>query len=251
MDNKKLFLVSGAVSIAIYIVVILAVLAYFLKTQETLKKFTIKQKSVEVSLVEAPKLKKIHKEKKNNIKKSEKPAKKRKQKIKKKVGSYTPKEEVDIAKLFSSVKTPNKSKKKIEKTTKKSATPPSRFRGQSIRKTESAQEILKKMNIKDVSRVLAKSNIEAVNGEDDPYLSKIYEILYKYWLPSQESAGNRAKVRIKIDSKGNFDYNVLFFSSSKTFNKELVEYLEYLKTKKFPPPKEGRKEITVYFEAKE
>ncbi|WP_187647052.1 TonB C-terminal domain-containing protein [Nitrosophilus labii] len=251
MDNKKLFLISGAVSIAIYIAVFLAVLLYFLKTQETLKKFTIKQKSVEVSLVEAPKFKKIIEQKKDKIKKSEKPVKNKKQKVKKRVGSKSPKDEVDIAKLFSTIKTPKKSKKKIVKSTKKSSTPPSRFKGQNIRRTESAQEILKKMNIKDVSRVLAKSNIEAVNGEDDPYLSKIYEILYKYWLPSQESAGNRAKVMIKIDFNGNFDYNIIFFSSSETFNKELVEYLEYLKTKKFPQPKEGKKEITVFFEAKE
>ena len=61
----------------------------------------------------------------------------------------------------------------------------------------------------------------------------------------------RPEVKIVIDSFGNFDYKVLLFSSSEIFNKELLEYLEYLKTKNFPLPKEAKREIVVYFEAKE
>ncbi|WP_281950560.1 TonB C-terminal domain-containing protein [Nitrosophilus kaiyonis] len=248
MDNKKLFYISGFFSIFLYISIFILMLFYFVENQEILKKFNIKQKSVEVSLIEPQKIKKIETKK---IKKTGPKEKIEAKKTKKRVGSLSPKEEIDISKLFSTIKTSKK--KTIKKKAKpiKKRTPPSRFKGESLRKKESAKEILKKMNIKDVSRVLAKASIESVEGENDPYMSKVYEILYKYWLPSQESAGNRAKVKIMIDSSGNFDYKVLLFSPSEIFNKELIEYLEYLKTKKFPIPKEGYKEITVYFEAKE
>jgi len=225
---------------------------YFIENKEIIKKFSIKQKSIEVSLITPPQIKKsnILTKPKKVVKKEKLDIVKKEEKIKKKVGSKSAKEEVDISKLFSTIK-PTKKVKKKKKIQKKKSTPPSRYKGESIRKKESAQEILKKMNIKDVSQVFAKANIESVSGEKDPYMSKVYEILYKYWLPSEESAGNRAKVKIVIDSSGDFDYNVLLFSNSEIFNKELLEYLEYLKTKKFPTPKEGKKEISVYFEAKE
>jgi len=251
MDNKKIFLISGLFSFLLYFSIFLMMLLYFIKNQEDIKRFKIEQKSVEVSLIEPPSIKKPKETKKSKTiekKIEKKPIKK--EKIKRKVGSKSPKEEVDISKLFSAVKTPKKVKKAEKIVKRKSTTTPSRFKGESIKKTESAKEILKKMNIKDVSRVLAKSKIESVEGEIDEYMSKVYEILYKYWLPSEESAGNRAKVKIIIDNEGNFDYRVLLFSASEIFNKELLEYLEYLKTKKFPIPKEGKREITVYFEAK-
>jgi len=245
--DKRFFLISGLFSISIYLLTI-AIGLYFLNNLDQLKKFAIKQKSIEVSLLEAPKIKKEFNNKKEvkKVKKSQVENKKTKNK---KVGSRSPKEQIDISKLFSTI---NKSKKvKNSQNSKKSSFQPSRFKGEGSKKSELAQNILKKMDIKDVSKILAKTNIESVDGEYDQYFSKIYEILYKYWLPSQESAGNRAKVKIIIDIDGKFDYNILLFSSSEVFNKELVEYLEYLKIKKFPAPKDGKKEITVFFEAKE
>ncbi len=245
MDRKRLFFVSGLLSISIYLLIFLFMFWYLYNKNEELKKYAIQSKSVEVSLVEPPKQKRSQKISKSS--KKSKVERKKTEKPVKKEGSSSAKSGVDIEKLFSSVKTPRKS----GSTSPKKSSSPSRLKGEGFKNRKSAAEILKSMNIKDIGRELANRSIRAVEGESDPYLSKIYEILYKYWLPSQESAGNRAKVKIKIGPEGDFDYTVLLFSGSETFNKELVEYLEYLKTKKFPPPKEGSKDIVVYFEAKE
>lgn len=243
MDNRKIFLISGIFSISVYITILLSIFFYFLANQEIIKKFSIKQKSLKVSLVEMPKIK-------NSI--THKKIIKEKKEIKKKIGSKRAKikeeNENSIKNLFSMVKTPKKTKKIVTKKPKNLM--PSRFKGESERKKESAKEILQKLNIKNVSKILAKTDIKAVKGENDPYWSKVQEILYKNWFPPQESAGNQAKVEIFIDRLGNFDYKVLLFSNNELFNKELLKYLEFLKTKKFPSPNE-EKNIIVIFKAKE
>lgn len=241
MDNKKIFFLSGFLSLIIYILLFLSIIFYFLKNQEIIKKFSIKKQGLSVSLVDMQKIepKKIHKKsirKKHTINSL----------TKKKKGSISPKEKgEDINKLFSKVKVSKKIDKKV---IKKSRTIPSRFKGEG-EKRELAKDILQKLNIKDASKISDKKGIEPVEGENDPYWSKVYEILYENWMPSEDSAGNMAKVKIFIDQDGNFDYKVLLFSDSEIFNQELLEYLNYLKSKKFPPPKE-KKDIIIIFKAK-
>ncbi|NPA64159.1 MAG: TonB C-terminal domain-containing protein, partial [Epsilonproteobacteria bacterium] len=121
---------------------------------------------------------------------------------------------------------------------------PSRKRG------ESARELLQKLSFKEYTLEDASRSVKAVEGVVDPYLQKVYRILYENWMPSQLSAGNWAKVRIVIDEEGDFFYQVLQWSKNEAFNDELRRYLEYLETIRFPVP-EKRRSIVVRFEAKE
>ncbi|WP_200762432.1 TonB C-terminal domain-containing protein [Nitrosophilus alvini] len=254
MDKKKIFLISGFLSFAVYIATLTIMVLFFIKKEENLKKYSMqKKKSIEVTLLTPEKKKQLPKKAIPAPPKPKKKAEIKKEKPKpkpKKRGSRSPKREVDISKLFSTVDT--KKIKKIKKTEpqRKKSEPPSRFKGKSAKPEKKAEELLKRLEIKDIQRSAAAKSIQSVEGENDPYYAKIYEILYKYWYPSEESAGNKAKVKIIIDEYGNLDYDVLLYSNSEQFNKELNEYLEFMKTKKFPVPKEGRKEIVVYFEAK-
>ncbi len=240
MDKKFAFIISGIFSITIYILFFSLIIFYFFNKQEIVKKFAIKSKSIEISLVQMPKIdqKSLHKK-----------SVKKKRSVKKKIGSKSPKSTPieDIKNLFSKIEIKNSENKKIIQ--KEQNMPPSRFKGES-QKRKKAKDILKNLNLKDVKSVVASKEIKAVTGDNDKYYSKIYKILYENWFPSPDSAGSSAKVKIFIDRYGNFDYKVLLFSNSEIFNKELVQYLEFLKTVSFPPPKEN-KEIVVYFEAKE
>ncbi|BCD67786.1 hypothetical protein NitYY0918_C0693 [Nitratiruptor sp. YY09-18] len=159
-------------------------------------------------------------------------------------GSQSPKIKApDIKSLFASLKIDQKTKAKEPK---KSAQKPSRFKGKGGKK---AQELLKKLDTEQLP-TLSHHSVKAVKGKKDPYLQKVYKILYGLWLPSKESAGSRAKVLVIIDKYGNFDYKILQSSQNEIFNSELKEYLERLKQREFPIPKEKR-EIVVFFEAKE
>ncbi|MRI83612.1 MAG: hypothetical protein C6I00_04250 [Nitratiruptor sp.] len=89
-----------------------------------------------------------------------------------------------------------------------------------------------------------------VEGVEDPYLRKVYRILYDHWHPSKMSGGHWAKVVITIRRDGTFSYRVLESSGDALFDRELESYLDYLTTRSFPRPKEARSFI-VRFRAKE
>jgi hypothetical protein len=55
-----------------------------------------------------------------------------------------------------------------------------------------------------------------------------------------------------IDNLGNFDYTITKLSNDTIFNQQLKEFLEFMKTKKFPPYTEGVKtEIEIEFKTEE
>ena len=157
----------------------------------------------------------------------------------KKRGSASPKKSLAIKNLFAQIQTA------VPKKAPKRSSHPSRLKGKGGVK---AQELLKKLHLQSAS--LSHKSIKSVSGEKDPYLQKIYTILYSNWMPSKMSAGNRAKVRITIDTHGNFFYRILEPAASALFNEELQSYLENMSKQHFPPPPK-QKEFVVYFVAKE
>jgi len=158
----------------------------------------------------------------------------------KRPGSSTPKHRPSIQELFAGVKV--EKRKKIPR----SKSRPSRLKGANEAR---AKELVSKLDIKEYTPP-SKRSIKSISGEKDPYLQKVYKILYSYWAPSLQSAGNSAIVKIFIDRYGNFSYTILRPSASALFNEELQSYLESLRQVPFPAPKEDRS-ITVRFEAKD
>ena len=236
MDRLYKFF-SFLLSLLLYFVIVGSLVWYFVDT-EPIKKVELKAQSIDVYLnTPTPKPQKTvpTKTPKQKPKKIVKPAKKE--------GSSSPKHRASLSDLFASL---NTKRLKPHKTPQKRAQTPSRFKGSGSKK---AEKLLEELRLKEY-QPSAKRSIKSISGEKDPYLEKVYKILYMYWIPSKLSAGNRAKVRITIYPDGHMEYKVLHYSSSQVFNQELDRYLESMRMQSFPKPQKPR-EFIVYFEAKE
>jgi protein TonB len=226
---------------------IVAALAYSLKPDS--KKIQIKSKELDVYIVEANGIKKSPK-KSAAIKKSPKRVRRKKRVVRqysKKRGSRSMKSRKvtrpnpkDIRHLFSNIDP----KKFTKSNPGRTGSAPSRKKG-----LGAAQELVKSMQLQDLVLEDAHKAIKSVEGEVDPYLEKVYKILYENWVPSSLSAGNWAKVKIVIDIDGSVSYKVIQWGQSTLFNEELKSYLEYISTLLFPLPKRKRV-FTVKIEAK-
>ncbi len=227
---------SFLLSIALYLVVVGSLVWYFTDSQP-IKKVELKAQSIDVYLTTpAPKQKRVVPQK--TLK--PKPPKSRPAK---KEGSTSAKQRASVNDLFASLDT---KRLKRHKTSQRRAQKPSRFKGEGSKK---AKKLLEQLRLKEY-RPSAKRSIKSVSGEKDPYLEKVYKLLYTYWIPSKASAGNRSKVRITIYPDGHMEYRVLQYSPSPVFNQELDRYLDVMRMQSFPKPKRSR-EFIVYFEAKE
>ncbi len=235
MDRLYKFL-SFFVSFIFYFAIVSFLTAHF-TTSQSIKKIECKAQSIDVYLSPpTPKPQKVLPKKPPKPKPKERIAAK-------KEGSSTPKQTPSLKDLFASIDT---KRLKSHKTPRKKSVRPSRLRGEGSKK---AQKLLDQLRLKEY-RPSAKRSIKSIQGEKDPYLQKVYKILYTYWIPSQLSAGNRAKVKITIYPNGQMRYKVLRYSSSEIFNQELDRYLEIMRMQTFPKPSRPR-EFVVYFEAKE
>ncbi len=232
MDRLFFNITSFLLALLVYIFLVLFFLNQFFDLRKP-QKIEIKAQAIDVFIQTPTKTQKVVPVKK--IEKSSAPKPKKR-------GSSSPKQRSsDLKNLFAKLDTKSLTKQKP----KRSETP-SKYKGRGGKR---AQELLKKLKLKEFEPK-SKRSIKSVEGKKDPYLQKVYKILYSYWIPSKESAGNRAKVQITIDRYGNFSYKVLQYSSSDIFNQELKEFLEAMKMQEFPHPRQKRT-ITVFFEAKE
>ncbi|SMC09934.1 TonB C-terminal domain-containing protein [Nitratiruptor tergarcus] len=235
MDKNLFKLIALIVTVILYGAVLFFFLDYFFE-HEAPKKIAIKAQAIDVMIEEKRDTKKVV-----PIKKVAPKAAPKKKQAK---GSPAPKSTPKIEDLFASLNTKKLAKKRA--TVHKRASTPSKYKGKSGKK---AQKLLKKLKLQDI-QLTSKKSIKSVSGEKDPYLEKLYKILYTYWMPSQLSAGNRAKVKIFIDRNGRFTYEVLQYGQNEIFNAELDDYLQRMQMQRFPLP-DRPKEFIVYFEAKE
>jgi hypothetical protein len=113
-----------------------------------------------------------------------------------------------------------------------------------------AEKLVRDINLsKPAINISSKSSGQ---GEVDSYMSKLYEVLYASWHPEAVFAGSHAAVRLDIAPDGSFAYHMIYPSDNQAFNHSLIEYLEQIRAKRFPPHK--RKEnlvVHVEFKAKE
>ena len=150
--------------------------------------------------------------------------------------------------MFANVKTKASSvKKKVVNNVQKSLTT-SRFKAKFEKQTKSNNLLSKLLDDKKVN--ITKQKIGDTKNEHDPYISKIYEILYQRWQPLLIVDGLSTKVVITIYKDGRFNYRILQYSGDSSFDDQLVLFLEKQKEEKFPIPKKSRIDIEVIFTAK-
>ncbi len=245
MDDNRNFYISGYIAVGSYIVLVLSFL--FFGLTKDVKKFDAISKDtiLELDIVlnkntTKTKSKKVASSKKNN---------KISKKVVKKSTSVRAKQRSDLKSLFANVKTKSTvvRKKVVNKIKKSSITSrfKSKFEKQTYNKNTQLSKLLENKDTK-LSQIKAGDS----NNNKDPYMSKIYDILFKRWIPSVIIDGLSAKVIVTIYINGDFTYKFIQYSGDSSFDNHLEYFLEEQKSNKFPIPKKNKVDIEVIFTAK-
>jgi protein TonB len=256
MINKSSTFISGVLAVGIYLTFIVVLIVYFntrdvkkpihyvKKNEDRIRISVASPKEITKKLTKKPVIKKPVKKKvvkkkpilkKKSVKKEtvkkkkivkkkvlkEKVVKKPKKVKKQDINTTRPKKVNKPKSLFDNVKTkkqPSKpKKKKVEK--------------QKVSKPKvSASELFN-----DSIKVQKSSD----RGIENAYLARVEEKL-NGWPAQSEYAGEKAKVLLKIQTNGSFNFNVITGSSNPDFNIGLEEYLKQLQRFGFGPHKGGR-----------
>jgi protein TonB len=271
MIKKSSTLISGLLAFGIYFSVIALLLFYF-NTRDQKKPVHYVKKNEErirVSMsTPKPQVKKeIKKQPKKVVKPKPKPKPKPKKTVKKKTVKKTVKKKVIKEKVVKKAKVVKKkkdvnttkpkkvnmpkdlfanisSKKKIEKPKPIKTTPekPKKTHIAKVPNKPSASEL-----VSDSLKKQKKSDV----GIENAYLAMIEEKL-KGWPAQSEYAGEKAKVWIKVEPNGQFQFKVVTASGNDAFNSGLISYLKQLQKIGFGPHKGNRAyELDVEFVATE
>jgi hypothetical protein len=246
-NTNKFFYISAIVAFSSYFVLV-ALLIVYISTNDV-KKFDLFSKDTILELdIVVQKIKKTQKDKQPKKIQVRKKTHKISKKIVKKSTSVSAKQKSNLKSLFANVKTKASSvKKKVVNNVQKSLTT-SRFKAKFEKQTKSNNLLSKLLDDKKVN--ITKQKIGDTKNEHDPYISKIYEILYQRWQPLLIVDGLSTKVIITIYKDGRFNYRILQYSGDSSFDDQLVLFLEKQKEEKFPIPKKSRIDIEVIFTAK-
>ena len=252
MFNKTPYLIFGIISsIVIYITLILLIGFYFYQNLQkpkiyALKKETILEITLE-SILKEPIKKEEEKKKEKSFVKKESVSKSSKA-----GGSLSPKKSSpNLKSLFASLNV-TKPKKIIKEVPVKKDHIASRFKSKNIESIKKPKLDISKL-VKQISVSRSVISFDKKGGAvEDKYYSNIYKILAKNWIPDNSDVGYVAVVLVIINNKGNFNYKIKKLSSNENFNQKLIQFLESMKLKQFPPYEKGSKTVVeVYFKTEE
>ena len=248
MVNKQEFIYSAIASISIYIILILSFLVY-IKTSEV-KKINASVKStvlqLDVILESNP-----EKKEKITIKSSVKNRDIAK-KVVKKTTSVSVKQRSNLKSLFANVKTDIKKVSKNKVLNVKNSSIASRFKSKFEKEKKTENIVLSKLNdTKQLKTVNKNVSMDESTDKQDPYYTKIYQIISSRWVPTIFDNDLTAKVRIVIFNNGKFSYKFIQYSGNTGFDNQLREFLNQETQKAYPvSPTNKTVNIEISFQSK-
>ena len=112
-------------------------------------------------------------------------------------------------------------------------------------------KVAEKASASDLVSDSLKNQKKSDSGIENAYLAMIEEKL-KEWPAQSEYAGEKARVKIKVEPSGRFTYRLISASGNELFNSGLTAYLDQLQRIGFGPHKGNRPyDLDVEFIAKE
>lgn len=241
--KKDYFYLSGAIALLFYFFCFL-LFALYLNSPEV-KKFDSFTKStvleLDIMIMDNSEVKTV---------KTQQKASKKSHEVVKKSASRSPKQSNNVKSLFSKVKTTSKTILKKEVNNVSKSVVASRFKSKFEKQKKSSSVSVSKLldNVKTKSSVIASTDSK---NNNDPYFSKIYELLAKRWRPMLIIDGLSAKVLVIISSSGEFDYRFIQYSGNERFDDSLKSFLRDQVDITYPPHERGSSQkIAVTFTAK-
>ncbi|RXJ54640.1 energy transducer TonB [Candidatus Marinarcus aquaticus] len=246
MTDRNIFYVSGFISVSVYVLVFLLLMLY-LKAHDVKKidAFT-KTTVLELDIV-------LDSNSNINQKTSTEHVKNTKvaEKIVKQSTSRSVKQTADVKSLFSNVTTEAKKVQKEDTLNVEKSLVSSRFKSK-FEKEKKLDNVSVSNLLEKVKQKKNKLTFSESKNQNDPYYSKIYEIISSRWQPTFIVDDLSAKVLITIYSDGRFDFSFLRYSSDDKFDASLRQFLEEQKQTLYPPHDKGDKTIIeVIFKAKD
>jgi len=247
MANKQELIYSAIAALAIYIILILSFLVY-LKTNEVKKiNATVKNTVLQLDVIldVAPSKEKI---KIQSNQKNTKIAKK----VVKKTTSSSIKKRTNLKSLFANVKTNVKSTSKDKVLNVKNSSISSRFKSKFEKERKTKKLVLSKLTENKVTKTANNTvTMEKSSENQDPYYSKIYQILSNRWKPTIFQNDLKVKVNIIIFNNGKFSYKFIQYSGNMGFDNQITEFLNNETLKKYPiSPKNKTVNIEITFQSK-
>ena len=245
MDNKNNFILSAVIAFAIYFICVFFFFYYTthrdVKKIDAIKKTTVLQLDIVVKDVKENK-KKLSVTKQSTTKEAAKVVKKSK--------SVSAKQRSDLKSLFANVKTKSvKTTKKSVMNVKKSSLS-SRFKSK-FEKEKKSQNIKVSKLVENKNINLKKIVVNESKNDNDPYFSKIYQLLSDRWQPTVFFNDLTAKVLIIISNNGTFSYQFIQYSDNIGFDTQLKQFLENETMKPYPVnPNNKTTEIEISFQSK-
>ena len=227
LSSSTFSLIGWSLSVLLYIFILIGV-SFMLQSslKKDIKYTPNKKKLLNITLVERQNKNQEQLKKKKVVKKKNQEVKKDKPKRAKKVTKKP-----DFKKLFSNVdlkKLPDPVEKRAKKVRKKVV----KKEIEEVRKSEIANKIRKNLDFEKQNRLLISSN----EGVYDKFKGEITNILESNWQSTIDTvSGSTAEVIIGIDKFGNFSYEIETLSYNDKFNAKLRDFLEEMKSKRFPP----------------
>lgn len=245
--DKSRFYTSGFLAFGIYILVFVLFLAYVNESNpkrfDSFKKTTVLELDIILSDTKTPK------EPKPKMKIEKKQIEK---KIVKKSKSKSAERKSNLKSLFANVKTVEKKVVKEVVNKVEASSTSSRFKSKFEKIRKSDNDLNVSSALSDVKTAKRKPVLTtSAKYANDPYYSKIHELLAKRWNPMSIVDGLEAKILVIIYNDGEFDYKFLRYSNNDRFDTLLKEFLEDQKSLKYPPHNKGYKtDIEVTFKSK-
>lgn len=267
MINKSSTFISGVLAFGIYISVIILLLFYFNSREEKKPVHFVKKNEERIRVsMSTPTPKKETKEPAKKLVKPKpvpkpkpkpvpkpkpepKPEPKKivKEKVVKKV--IPPKKTEDVNRT--KPKIVNKPKDLFANVSSKKVEKPKQTPKVTAPSTEPKKTVQEKASATALLFDSLKQQKSSDKGIENAYLALIEEKL-KGWPAQSEYAGERAKVWIKVESSGSFEFKVMTASGNEAFNTGLIAYLKQLQNIGFGQHKGKRPYIlNVEFIAKE
>jgi hypothetical protein len=245
MDNSKAFYLSAYIAFGTYFIVILLFIGYLslgdVKKIDAYSKDTV----LELNIVIEDKKSKIIKQ---IISHSMRIDDKISKKIVKKSTSISAKKRSDLKSLFANIKIKAHSIEKRQASNIQKSTVTSRFKSKFEKKSKSNNKLTKLLKKQKITYTNKRAS--DTKNEKDPYISKIYNLLYQRWNPLLLLDGLSTKVLLTIYSTGKLKYRVIQYSGDSTFDNQLVIFLEKQSILEFPHPNKNKVDIEVVFTSK-
>jgi len=243
MDNKYNKLISFIIAISLYILLLLIIFLYIKEPKVKKYNSKIKETIIEINLVTIDTKKVIkHDNNKKQLQKKEKI-------IINKSASNDVKIKTNLKSLFANVKTKAIKIKKNKILNIKENKIQSRFK--SKYKNDIKTKKLKISKLKKINKNNIKKNINTKNDDIfDKYYSKIKLLILTRWYknPIYNTDSYLIKVYININTKGQFNFNIIKYSGNIEIDNTINKFLTKQKNIIYPVSKDNKsKTILINF----